>query len=35
MFTKQSRDIKQSGVFLKGEELEIVSEFKYLGLTDP
>jgi len=33
MFTKQSRDIKQSGVFLKGEELEIVSEFKYLGLT--
>ena len=33
MFTKQSRDIKQSGVFLRGIELEVVSEFKHLGVT--
>uniref|UniRef100_A0A8C7X350 Reverse transcriptase domain-containing protein n=1 Tax=Oryzias sinensis TaxID=183150 RepID=A0A8C7X350_9TELE len=33
MFTKQPLDIKHSGIFLEGQELEIVSKFKYLGVT--
>lgn len=32
-FSKQSNEIKSSGVFLRGEELQLVTEFKYLGVT--
>uniref|UniRef100_A0A672FA61 Uncharacterized protein n=1 Tax=Salarias fasciatus TaxID=181472 RepID=A0A672FA61_SALFA len=32
MFSKQSLNITQPGVFLRGEELEIVPDFKYSGV---
>ena len=36
MFTKQPEKIERSGVFLRGEELALVTEFKYLGvILDP
>ncbi len=32
-FTKTKMSLTQSGVFLGGEELELVNKFKYLGVT--
>ena len=32
MFSKQPVKVTQSNVFLRGEELELVKEFKYLGV---
>lgn len=32
-FSKKRKDLTHSGVFLGGQELELVNEFKYLGVT--
>ncbi len=33
MFAKKTVEIKLSKVFLRGEELEVVKEFTYLGVA--
>ncbi len=32
-FTKQNMKVSHSNVFLRGQELDIVNDFKYLGVT--
>ncbi len=32
-FTKQNMNVSHSNVFLRGQELDIVNDFKYLGVT--